>query len=46
MKTGAPIKAVKTPIGISAGATIVRLKVSATNNKMLPITAESGRINW
>jgi hypothetical protein len=35
---------VKIPIGISEGGTIVRLIVSAPNNKILPHTADKGRI--
>ena len=43
---GAPIKAVKMPIGISEGAAIVLLMVSAESNKMLPKIADIGRIMW
>lgn len=41
---GAPIKAVKIPIGISEGAAIVLLIVSAESNKMLPKIADIGRM--
>jgi hypothetical protein len=44
IKIGPPIKAVKIPIGNSEGSTILLLKVSAVSNKILPHTADKGRI--
>ena len=44
MKIGPPINDVKIPIGNSEGATIVRLKVSAINNKILPQIADKGNM--
>ena len=44
MKTGAPIKEVKIPIGISDGATNVLLIVSATMTNIAPKNAERGKI--
>lgn len=46
MKIGAPRKAVKIPIGISEGATTIRLIVSAINKSILPIIVERGKIRW
>jgi len=44
MKIGPPINDVKIPIGNSEGATIVRLIVSASNNKILPQIADNGKM--
>src|SRR6185369_5144999 len=41
-KNGAPIAAVRMPIGISAGATMVRASVSAPTSRMAPSRAEAG----
>ena len=43
-KNGAPMKAVITPIGNSAGATITLAKVSAEDKNAPPTIAESGII--
>jgi hypothetical protein len=42
MKNGAPMNAVMTPIGISAGATTVRARVSTRMRNDAPNSAESG----
>lgn len=44
MKIGAPIMAVRIPIGNSDGSTMLLLKVSAVSSKILPKIAESGRM--
>jgi len=44
MKTGAPIIAVKIPIGTSVGGTNVRLTPSASSSKIPPARKERGRI--
>lgn len=43
MKTGAPIIAVKIPIGNSAGATTVLLMVSAINKTREPKSIDNGK---
>jgi hypothetical protein len=44
-KNGAPIAAVRIPIGISAGATIVRASVSAPTTRIAPRSADAGSSN-
>ena len=46
IKIGAPINAVRMPIGISDGGAIVRLIVSADNSNILPNTADKGNMIW
>ena len=45
MKIGPPINAVRIPIGSSEGSTMLLLKVSAVNSKMLPQMADNGKMN-
>ena len=45
MKIGPPINDVKIPIGNSDGATILLLMVSAIKSKILPKTADRGKMN-
>lgn len=44
MKIGAPIIAVKIPMGNSDGSTTLLLTVSAVSNKTLPKMADNGKI--
>jgi hypothetical protein len=46
IKMGAPIKAVRIPIGTSDGGVMVRLMVSAVSSNTLPKIALMGKIIW